>query len=193
MLVLVAILFVLLLAVISLFAFPQISAVPYFPTNRTDISLIIRSFRLQDNQVVIDLGAGTGAVVFEAAKKALKKKLNTKFVAVELNPILLLIMYIKRYFHQNKKNIKIVYADMFKTKFKKVTIEPSNHVTIYLYISPWFLEKISKKLKRDLKKFELVSYYYPLPNQKPTKIIRGRNKIFIYQAFSPRDVRQTVS
>lgn len=134
-------------------------------------------------------------VVFAAAKKAYEQKLNTKFVAVELNPILLLIMYIKHALHQNKENIRIVYADMFKANFRNVissktrnpvkktrslTSVRDDNLTIYLYISPWFLEKIYKKLKKDLKKFELVSYYYPVPDLKPTKTRSGKNKVFTY-------------
>lgn len=186
MLVFAAIIFVLILAAICLFVSPQISAVPYFPSNKKDLPLIIRGLNLRNNQTVVDLGAGDGVVIFEAAKRALAKKLNTKFIAVELNPILLLIMYIKRYPLPNKQNIKIVYADMFKANIKdqiansKNTDQKSN-ILIYLYISPWFLEKLYKKLRKDFKNFELISYFYPVPGIKTIKKIKGTHQIFFYR------------
>jgi len=117
-------------------------------------------------------------VVFAAAKKALEKKLDTKFYAVEINPILVLIANLRRLFHPNKKNIKILWQDMFKINFQ--TFKPANFITFYLYISPWFLNKIMKDLQLQIKKFSVVSYFYPLPNKKPKKIFKGKNKIFVY-------------
>ncbi|MDO8609566.1 MAG: class I SAM-dependent methyltransferase, partial [bacterium] len=136
--------------IISLFAFPQFSPIPYFPSNKKDLKLIVKTLRLQNNQTIIDLGAGDGMVIFEAAKKTYEEKLNTKFIAVDINPILLLIMHIRRLFHRNKKNIKIIYGNMFTMNFNQFTLseiegltsKQSNSLTFYLYISPWYLEKV---------------------------------------------------
>lgn len=163
--------------VIILFAFPRFSPIPYFPTNKKDLSKIKKTLKLRNNQTIIDLGAGDGIVVFEAAKQAFSKKLNTKFVAVELNPILILILHVRRLLHPNRKNIKVVLGDMFKMKLKT---QMSNVKTVYLYISPWYLERVYEKLKRELKSFELISYFYPIPKLIPIKKIKGVHSIFIY-------------
>ena len=55
---------------------------------------------------MIDLGAGDGIVIFKAASQAFQKRLNTKFIAVEINPVLILILYLRRLFHPNKKILK---------------------------------------------------------------------------------------
>lgn len=167
--------------IIILFSFPQLSPVPYFPTNKKDLPLIVKALGLKNNQTVLDLGAGDGIVIFEAAKKAYKRKLNTKFVAVEINPVLILIMNIRYLFHPNRKNIKIVFGDIFKMNYKKLLTSNFSLLTFYLYISPWFLERVIPNLKFKISNFSIVSYMYPVKSLKSKeKIICGKNKIFVY-------------
>jgi 16S rRNA A1518/A1519 N6-dimethyltransferase RsmA/KsgA/DIM1 with predicted DNA glycosylase/AP lyase activity len=152
--------------------------------------LIIKALSLKNYQTVIDLGAGDGIVIFKASSEALMKKLNTKFIAVEINPILILIIHFRRLFHPNRKNIKIIRDDIFRINIKnqiskiKTTnqkLKTKNSVTIYLYISPWFLEKTVSNIKKQAPKFSVVSYMYPIKSLKSReKTIQGKNKIFIY-------------
>jgi 16S rRNA A1518/A1519 N6-dimethyltransferase RsmA/KsgA/DIM1 with predicted DNA glycosylase/AP lyase activity len=169
----------LILGVISLFSSPHLSPIPYFPSNKKDLPLIIKALNLKNNQVVFDLGAGDGIVIFEAAKLAFEKKLNTQFFAFEINPILILIMWLRWLFHPNKKNIKIVCDDIFKIDFKRYKLKVTSY-TFYLYISPWYLEKVIKNLKSQIKNFSLVSYFYPVPKMPAKKIFQGKNKVFTY-------------
>lgn len=164
-----------------LFTSKKLSPIPYFPTNKKDLPLIIKALNLQNSQTVIDLGAGDGIVIFEAAREAFEKKLNTKFVAVEINPILVAILHLQRIFHPNKSHINIILKDLFR-----MTMKQFNHATVYLYISPWLMDNLYKKLKSELKSFNLVSYFYPLPKEKPTKIVKGIHKIFVYDKTTLR-------
>lgn len=171
----------LLLIFISLFAFPKLSPIPYFPSNKKDIALIIRSLGLKDNQVVIDLGAGDGLVVFEAAEFAYARRLNAQFIAVEINPMLLILLQIKRLFNRNRKNIKVVQGDMFKLNYEKLLPKLKTQNTFYLYISPWYLEKTVENIKNYLKTFYIVSYMYQLPKRKEIKKLKGKHPIFTYK------------
>lgn len=131
--------------------------------------------------MVIDLGAGDGIVIFSAAQQSYKQKLNTKFLAVEINPILILILHLRRLFHPNKKNIKIICDDIFKMNFDKLLTFHPSLVTFYLYISPWYLEKTILNVKNQIPKFSVVSYMYPVKSMKKKEsFIQGKNKIFIY-------------
>ena len=189
--------FVTIFIVIFLFSSPKLSPIPYFPSQPVDLPLIVKALGLKNNQTVIDLGAGDGIVIFEAAKSSYLKKFNTKFIAVEINPVLILVLYLRRFFHPNKKNIQIVKDDIFKinikNKISKIkttdqklnikTMKQLNNVTIYLYISPWFLEKTVSNIKSQISKFSVVSYMYPLKVKGIfTKVsaIKGKNQIFIY-------------
>jgi len=169
--------------IIVIFSSKTLSPIPYFPSQPVDIPLIIKALNLKNNQTVIDLGAGDGIVIFEAAKSSFQKKLNTKFIAVEINPILILILHIRRLFHPNRKNITIAHDNIFKMNFYQLTMKQWNNVTIYLYISPWYLEKTISNISRQLPMFSIVSYMYAVKSlKKKEKIIQGKNKIFIYHS-----------
>lgn len=143
---------------------------------------------MKNNQAIYDLGAGDGIVIFAAAKEAYKKNLNTKFIAVEINPILLLILHFRRLFHPNRNNIKILKDNIFSMNFKDLSLNIS-HLTFYLYISPWYLETVIKNLQSRLatrrakiKNFSVVSYMYPIKSlKKREKIIAGLHNIYLYE------------
>jgi SAM-dependent methyltransferase len=177
----IVVLIVIIISVIAIFAVPQFSPIPYFPTQKKDLPLIIKAFKLRNNQVIYDLGAGDGLVIFEAAKFAKRKRLNTQFVAVEINPILVMILNLKKLFNPNKKNIKIIWADLFKFKLDNSLTRKLPNITIYLYVSPWFLDKILSRLQSQFKNFSIVSYMYPIKSlKKKEKIIHGKNSIHSY-------------
>lgn len=165
------ILFIIIISVIVLFAFPQFSPVPYFPSNMKDKKNILQGLALKNNQTIIDLGAGDGVVIFEAAYESHKQKLNTRFIALEINPILISIMYIKWLFYPNRKNIKIVWGDMFKIEFRKLLTFDYRLLTFYLYISPWLIEKVISHIRQQLPYAKFVSYYYPILSMKKKEII----------------------
>lgn len=166
-----------IIVIIFLFSSKKLSPIPYFPSQPVDLPKIVKALGLKNGQTVIDLGAGDGIVIFKAAKEAYRLKLNTQFIAVEINPVLIFILHLRRLFHPNRKNIKILFGDMFNLK-----IQQFNNLTIYLYISPWFIEKTMLNIKNQVSKFSVVSYMYPIGSLKnKQKIIQGKNKIFIYQ------------
>lgn len=188
-----------IIIIIFIFASPKLSPIPYYPSNNKDLPLIIKALNLKNNQVVYDLGAGDGIVIFEAAKKALNKKLDTVFVAVEINPVLILILHLQRLFHPNKRNIRIVWGDMFKINLKSqnlnlktkskilnlgnnVTIEQYSNIAIYLYISPWLIEKTLSIIKKQFAKFDIVSYFYPVKSLKSKEtVVCGLKNVYVYK------------
>lgn len=174
-------LLVLLFIIIILFSSPKLSPIPYFPSQPVDIPKIVKALKLKNDQVVFDLGAGDGIVIFKAADEAFKQRLNTQFVAVEINPILILVLHLRRLLHQNKGNIKIIRDDIFEMNFNSLTREPVNSLTFYLYISPWHLEKTISNIKNQILKFSVVSYMYEVKSLKKKQIVQGKNKIFIYE------------
>ncbi len=197
MLIYLIIITIVIIFIIFLFSSPKFSPIPYFPSQPADLPKIIKALNLKSNQIVFDLGAGDGIVIFNAAKSSYQQKLNTKFVAVEINPVLILVLYFRRLFHPNRRNIKIVMDDIFRMNFNSLTRlptealakvgKPVNSLTFYLYISPWFLEKVISNIKDQSAswrtKFSVVSYMYPLKDKTAfTKVtaVEGKNKIFIY-------------
>ena len=171
---------IIILTIIILFAFPQFSPIPYFPSNMKDKENILKALSLKNDQTIIDLGAGDGVVVFEAAYESWKRKLDTKFVALEINPMLVAILLVKWLLHPNRKNIKIVWGDMFSInlKFKILKLKL---VTFYLYISPWLIEKVISRIQKQLPNSSFVSYYYPIKSlKKKEKMLKGVHNTYYY-------------
>lgn len=126
--------------------------------------LIVDALKLKNDQVVYDLGAGDGVVIFEAARSALKRELTTTFVACEINPYLLLIMHLRRLTHPNRHRISIARTDIFAANYQPSTI--NHQCTFFTYISPWYMEKTVANVARQLKKgksVNWVSYFYKAP------------------------------
>ena len=174
---------ILLFAVIIIFSFPQFSPIPYFPSNGKDIPLIVKALALKNNQTLIDLGAGDGIVILKAAEEAYTKKLNTQFIAVEINPVLLIILHIRRLLHPNRANIQIINRDMFTLSYPSLptpyALQPT---TFYIYISPWFIEKTVHNITKQVKTFDLISYFYQvkcLPTYKE-EVKEGVHKVYRY-------------
>jgi len=165
--------------IIFYFFSSKVSPIPYFPTNSADLDKIIKAFEMRNNMTIIDLGAGDGAVIFAAAKKAYELGLNTRFVAVDINVILTTIMQIRRLFHPNKSNIKIICKDMFKLDFRSI-LNNTTSCVLYIYISPWFTKAVDKLIKDQNIKAKIVSYFYPVEDKKESQKIKGIHDIYIY-------------
>lgn len=173
---------------IVFFVSRKLSPIPYFPSNKKDINKIVLSLQLANDQVVYDLGAGDGVVIFASADSALRKKLNTKFVAVEINPVLIAIIWLRILFHSNRRNIKVIYGDIFTIRYTKYDI-PYTKTTFFAYISPWFLSKVFKNCKLQFSNqpagrhgFKFVSYFYPIPNLTPSRTINGIHPTYVYSS-----------
>jgi hypothetical protein len=172
---------ILLFVFLIIFAFPQFSPIPYYPSNYQDKNRLLKSLNLKNNQLVIDLGAGDGWVIFAAASTAYQQKLNTQFIAAEINPFLILLLYGKRFLHPNKKNITIKFFNILKDDYQSLAKNyPLNYTTFYLYLSPWFLPTIWQRIASWPKPKTIVAYYYPINTLTPVKIIKGINNIYLY-------------
>ncbi len=159
----------------------RLSPVPYFPTNRQDIPLVVQALSLKNGQLVVDLGAGDGIVIFAAAQKAYETGLTTSFVAVENNIALVLFLHLRRLFHSNRGNISILMANMFTMDYSKLSTLNSQFSTFYLYVSPWLIEKLVARLKHMKKPISIVSYFYPIRSIKERTKIQGVHPIFVYR------------
>lgn len=155
----------------------------------------------RSHDVIVDLGAGTGTVIFPLAERAHEDKLRTRFIGVEIHPLLVLIMQIKRLFHPNKKNISVVRQDMLKANFKKFIKKSQSTIhldlvgvnnkppaiMIYLYIGNKVIEQLKKQFTLLPRNTIIVSYMYAIPGweKRLTKTVKGIHPLYLY-FISPR-------
>lgn len=206
--ILIIIIILILFCISIFFVSERLSPVPFFPTNSADIKKIIsviltynkkslnKAKKIKTHIIFIDLGAGSGRVIFTLAKNANNRKITANFYAVEINPILCLYIGIKRFFCPYKKNVHILRADMFsqdfpeKIKKRILHTKPKNlknknsQIIIYMYISPWLMPKLEYFIKSLPKGSRLISYYYKakgLTGLKLVKSYKGINNIYEYK------------
>lgn len=172
---------IIIVSVVLIVFSSKVSAIPFFPSNLKDKNHILEALDLKDNQIVIDLGAGTGTVIFAAAEEAHKRNLSTQFVAIEINFILTAIMHIKTLFHPHKKHIQIITADLFTYNYKQLLSKKYNQTTYYMYVSPWFTDEMAKIVKNIGNNVHFVTYFYPIKKMTATKILQGLHTTFIYK------------
>lgn len=204
-------LFLFLVFNILYFILPSLSPIPFYPTNKKDlpkIAAILLNLRVsilgdpqpqtlariggkmrQAPQIIVDLGAGTGTVIFAAARiysRNKKQVTSNKFIAVEIHPLLIAIMHLKRLFHPARDNIKIIRADIFKIdfqKFIKQVTRNQSQVTIYIYVGPFVMPRLIPRLATLPTHTRIVSYMYEVPGweKKIIKTVTGVNKIYEYE------------
>lgn len=160
------------------FILPSLSSVPYFPSNHKDAEPIIDSLASTKPHIMVDLGAGDGWVLFKAATQMKEQSLSTRFIAVEINPLLCAILYVRRLFHPNRKNIQIIRTDLFTFHIGQYVSQKEN-VCIYVYISPWMLKQAIQNIRSQIPKARIVSYMYPL-NEKAKRVAVGIHKTYTY-------------
>src|SRR3989338_39872 len=160
------------------FILPSLSPVPYFPSNHTDTKKIMNALYSTQSRVYIDLGAGDGWVVFQAASAALARNLSIRFILVEINPLLCAFIHFRRFFHQYKRNIQIVRTDLFTFQIRNYVSRKEN-VCVYLYISPWMLKRAIRNIRSQVPDARFVTYMYPLA-EKAKKTYRGIHTTYVY-------------
>lgn len=134
--------------------------------------------KLTNNQVVIDLGAGDGAVVWAGATKAHEKGLTTQFVAIDINIVLVAFMLLRRHFHPHKAHITILHGDMFLINYKKII--GTKRVLFYIYIAPWFTKQVYVMVKELYMLCKILSYFYEIEGSQYAKKTKGVHNLYEY-------------
>lgn len=151
-----------LLALIALISFlaPYFFGAPFEPMPKEDIKKILKILEKMKsrkrNIKIVDLGSGNGDIIFELSKK------NYRAVGYEINPILFLYSKIKR------RILKAYNTEIYFSNFWKKNL--SNFDVVVVFQIGYIMEKLEKKLKKELKKRALIiSYHWKFPNWKHIK------------------------
>jgi ribosomal protein L11 methylase PrmA len=167
-LVLVASIFFLIMIIISAIG------VPFLPSSKRKVDLMISLANLNKDSIVYDLGSGDGRLVIEAAKKGVSHA-----VGFEINPILNLFARIRAYFLK-LKNLTFFTKSMWKADLSKPDI-------IFLYLLPSVMLKLEEKLINEGKEnMIIISNTFKF---KKIPLIKEfeKEKIYVYKLKSNTD------
>ncbi len=124
----------------------------YEPTYRRAVDTMLRYAEVGPNDTVYDLGAGTGAIVFRAARAY-----RARVVGVEIEPIRALILRLRRRLGPFADRITVVWGDFFRLDFGAATV-----ITAFLW--PGAMARLRPKLEKELKPgTRLVSHSHAVP------------------------------
>lgn len=123
----------------------------YEPTPRPAAERMLEFAGVAPTDVVYDLGAGTGALVFRAARTY-----GARVVGVEVEPIRILILRLRRRWGRNGDRVTIRWGNLFRLDFRPATV-----VTAFLW--PGAMERLRPKFERELGNgARVVSHCHPI-------------------------------
>jgi SAM-dependent methyltransferase len=169
-LVYVAIGLLVLAAVLGYFIFASFAfGAGYQPTPRTSVETMLRWAEVGPQDTVYDLGAGTGAIVFRAARTY-----RARVVGVEVEPIRYLILRARRRLGAGSDRISIHWGNLFALDFRSATV-----VTCFLW--PGAMGRLKAKFEAELAPgARIVSHYHAIPGWTPEKFDRS-TLVYLYR------------
>ncbi len=140
-------------AAIAYFVFASfVFGAGYQPTPRRSVETMLRFAEVGPRDTVYDLGAGTGAIVFRAARTY-----RARVVGVEVEPFRYLILLLRRSLGPFADRITLRWGNLFDLDFRGATV-----ITAFLW--PGAMARLRPKFESELPPgARVVSYYHPVP------------------------------
>lgn len=131
---------------------------PYVPSQKKAVRRMIELADIASNDSIYDLGSGDGRLLFEAAKQT-----TGNIIGIEINPLLVLLTQIKKILYQQTPHVHCVWGNFWKTDLSAADV-------VFVYLLPWKMEALQKKLQQELKPgTRVVSNSFIFPQWKMTK------------------------
>ncbi len=162
------------IAAVAYFVFASFAyGAGYQPTPRRSVATMLRFAELGERDTLYDLGAGTGAIVFRAARIY-----RARVVAVEVEPLRILVLKLRRALGPFPDRISVHWGDLFRLSYADATV-----VTAFLWGGA--MARLGPKLERELRPgARLVSHVHPVPGWRPEAYDRATD-VYLYR-FPPR-------
>jgi SAM-dependent methyltransferase len=147
------------LAVLTYFVYASFAfGAGYQPTPRRAVRTMLRWAEVGPSDTVYDLGAGTGAIVFRAARIY-----RAQVLGVEVEPLRYSILWLRRRLGANRERIHLVWGNLFHLDFREATV-----VTAFLW--PGAMERLRPKFEAELRPgSRIVSHCHKVPTWRPTQ------------------------
>jgi precorrin-6B methylase 2 len=141
----------------------------YQPTPRPVAARMLDLGGVGPTDVVYDLGAGTGALVFRAARER-----GARAVGVEVEPLRILILRLRRRWGPAADRIRIVWGDFFRLDYREATV-------VLVFLWPDAMRRLAPRLAEELPKgARVVSYWHPVPGWEPAEVDEAL-KVYLYR------------
>ncbi len=140
--------------------------VPFLPTHRRQAELMIKLAQIQPGMMVVDLGSGSGRLLFLAAHQ------GARAVGYEVNPFLYFFTKAKIFLTGQQKNISVHLRSLYGADVAQADV-------VLAFLFPSFMDRVGKKLFAEMKPgAKILSYVFRIPGRMP---IATQDAIFLYQ------------
>lgn len=164
-------------------AYAGLIGAPYAPTRRAVVRKAFDAINLGAGDTVVDLGAGDGFIVCEAARR------GANAIGYELSPIMWAVAWFRikllpltKGESRAKRGVGVYFGNFYKQDISGATI-------IFVFLMPQNMLRLKKYLATQSLPHAkyLLSYSFPLPNVKPQQTITVPQKGTIY-VYNVREV-----
>jgi protein-L-isoaspartate O-methyltransferase len=137
---------------------------PYYPSNGKVVKQILKILQKYPGAKIAELGAGEGRIAVPLAKAGFK------VTAVEINPLLTVIMRVRKLL-DGLKNLEVINGDIFKQNY-------ANYEVIVMYLLPQLMYKLEPVLYSQLsKKAIIISNTFKFKDHQPDEVY---DKVCVY-------------
>ncbi|MCX6745119.1 MAG: class I SAM-dependent methyltransferase [Candidatus Parcubacteria bacterium] len=152
--------------------------VPFVPTPKRIIRMMVDMAGIQPNERICDLGSGTGRIIFTAAKKN-KQNLVVGFEkSFTLRLISKFWLWVRPWL---KKRVRIIEADFFN-------LDLFDYNVIFCFLTPEAMRSLAPKFQTLKPGSRLISYMFPLEDtqnfQEAIEHVGDKDSIYYYKKVS---------
>jgi SAM-dependent methyltransferase len=116
-----------------------------------------------------DLGAGTGAILFRAARER-----GAYAVGVEIEPLRVLTLRARRFFGGPRDRVEIRWSNLYETDLRDATV-------VALFLWPEAMRRLRTQLEAQLRPgTRVVSHWHEIPGWTPTVHDRS-TRVYFYR------------
>jgi SAM-dependent methyltransferase len=124
----------------------------YQPAPRAVVTAMLDFAQVRPGDRLFDLGAGTGAIVFRAARER-----GAQVVAVEVEPVRIMILRVRRWWGARRELIDIRWGNLYRVDLSTATV-------VATFLWPEAMARLRPKLERELVPgTRIVSHWHPIP------------------------------
>ena len=140
----------------------------YQPTPPEVARRMIEFGDVQRDDHVLDLGAGTGALLFLAARSK-----GATVTGVEAEPLRYLFLKIRKALSSVGGQVSLVWGDLFAQDLSEATV-------LVMFLWPGAMARLKVKFESELTEgVRVVSYWHPLPGVQPDRVDE-KLKVYLY-------------
>ncbi|HEV2316269.1 MAG TPA: class I SAM-dependent methyltransferase [Thermoplasmata archaeon] len=128
----------------------------YQPTFRPVVARMLELARVGPDDTVYDLGAGTGAILFRAARER-----GARVVGVEIEPVRVLLLRLRRWFGGPRDRVDIRWGNLYETDLRAASV-------VALFLWPEAMRRLRPRLESDLRSgARVVTHWHEVPGWTP--------------------------